>query len=111
MESALLAADELIQAEPSTAPVLFDSLRRPFSLWRLQALRYSTLLTAARVIGASALTDVFEELEPYPLWRADLLELRLNAYQATGSPYLPVAEEDWLDFQRGAGSIPGKTFF
>ncbi len=98
-ESALVAAEELVRVEPQTAPVLYDSLRLPFSLWRMQGSRFNALLAAAQSIDAAAVTRVMAEMEPHPPWRQKLLELRANAYRATGSPLTQAAEDDLKKYQ------------
>ncbi len=109
-EAALVAAEELVRVEPQTAPVLYDSLRLPFSLWRLQGSRFNALLAAAQSIDAAAVTRVMSEMEPYPPWRQKLLELRANAYRATGSPLSQAAEDDLKQYQEASSSTPGRVF-
>ncbi len=109
-ESALVAAEELVRVEPQTAPMLYESLRLPFSLWRMQASRFNALLAAAQSIDAGAVTRVMSEMEPYPPWRQKLLELRVNAYRATGSPLSKAAEDDLKKYQEASSSTPGRVF-
>jgi hypothetical protein len=49
------------------------------------------------------MVEALQQIEPYPPWNARMLELRVNAYEATRHPLLNRARKELSEFQALAG--------
>jgi len=101
-QQALALAQEIAQADPSSAPTIYEALRQPFA-----AHAVNTSRNVARLAVASAFDfkgrcrEPLNELEPWTPWTARILTLRRDCYGQNNDPRLAVAVRELDDFNAG----------
>jgi spermidine synthase len=100
--NALVQSPELIRQQPRHAAKLYAVLRSPLALHRHEGQRIAALIEAAKAMGVREVSSVMNDFEPHPLWSEPQLELRLEAYEKTGSDLIKRAKRDRAIFKHGA---------
>jgi predicted membrane-bound spermidine synthase len=96
----LIQANEIVQADPTTARPIFDLLSQPFAGMRLDQQRKLLRLMVAEQLGDAEVVEALSDLEPHPLWTEKLLKLRAAAYRRVDHPLAEQAERDWQRYLR-----------
>jgi spermidine synthase len=96
-------AIQVARREPSRVPRLVQALDQPLPVYRLESVRRQVLLALAEIDLGSCM-PAFAPFEPYPIWEAKPLALRVRCYQQAGSPLLARAEADLQRYQDMEGS-------
>src|SRR6202162_2360928 len=89
---------DLASRDAVLAARLDDALARPFAVALLDDDRVLVRLEVASYLGPSRYAAALVEMEPDVPWRAPVLERRVRAYEATGSPLAPRARRDFAEF-------------
>jgi spermidine synthase len=105
MKRAVTMAQDIVEAENSTAPRLFESLAEPFLLHLLEEHRRRIAANIARHLGPATLVAAVELWEPHIPWEEPVLILRQQAYEAAGHPLAKRAAAD-LDAYRRYAPLP-----
>ena len=95
MRRALALAIELGDRDLAHAQRLFQALRDPFVMDYARETRLNALLNLGYKLNfPQNCIEVLLELEPHVPWKRDVLEARVECYQAGGHAYLERAQED-----------------
>jgi hypothetical protein len=86
-------AVQIARKEPSRVPRLVQALDQPLPVYRLESVRRQVLIAFAEIDLGSCM-PAFAPFEPYPIWEAKPLALRVRCYERARSPLLPRAEAD-----------------
>ena len=106
-EHAVRLALEIASQDPQQVPALFSALDEPFALLVAEESRTTVLCLLGSAIGPREMVEALQPLEPNPPWNARMLELRAEAYEATGHALAGRARRDWNEFQAHAGKKAG----
>ena len=86
-------AIQVARKDPSRVPRLVQVLDQPLPVYRLESVRRQVLMALAEIDPGSCMA-AFAPFEPYPLWEAKPLALRVRCYERARSPLLARAEAD-----------------
>lgn len=99
MKGALAAAVDVASKDPALAAALFDALSHPFAAGVLDEERSQALQEAGAYVGLAKYAEALAPIEPNVPWLDRVLERRVRAYEAIGSPRLPRARRDLERFR------------
>jgi hypothetical protein len=86
-------AIQIARKESSHVARFVRALEQPLPVYRLESVRRQVLIELAGIDLASCMA-AFAPFEPYPIWEAKALALRIRCYELTKSPLLVGAEAD-----------------
>jgi hypothetical protein len=94
-------AIQIARKEPSRVPRLVQAFDQPLAVYGLESMRRQVLIALAEIDLGSCM-PAFAPFEPYPIWEAKPLALRVRCYERARSPLLSRAEADlarYLDME------------
>jgi hypothetical protein len=96
-------AIQIARREPSQVPRLVQALDQPLPVYGLESVRRQVLVALAEIDLGSCL-PAFAPFEPYPIWEAKPLALRVRCYERARSPLLARAQADLERYKDMEGS-------